>query len=98
MPLISEFNPKKIKQLHSDFEAILDELSKSLETLEKATIKFKANFNDKTSTEAIQIVNEYKRIIKKIQETAAESITAVKEASDKFNYIEDVLASRLSER
>lgn len=98
MPLISEFNPKKIKQLHSDFEAILDELSKSLETLEKATMKFKANFNDKTSTEAIQIVNEYKRIIKKIQETAAESITAVKEASDKFNYIEDVLASRLSER
>ena len=98
MPLISEFNPKKIKQLHSDFEAILDELSKSLETLEKATMKFKANFNDKTSTEAIQIVNEYKRIIRKIQETAAESITAVKEASDKFNYIEDVLASRLSER
>lgn len=98
MPLVSEFNPKKIKQLHSEFEKNLESLSSALGELEKATLKFKNNFNDKTSVEAIQIVNRYKKIIKDIQKTAADSIEAVKNASDKFSYIEDVLASQLSQR
>lgn len=98
MSLISEFNPHRINQLHHEFEGMMENLTSALESLEKATLTFKASINDKTSTEAIQIVNEYKRIIKKMQDTVTESLDAVKNASNKFAYIEDVLASNLKER
>ncbi len=98
MPLVSEFNPNRIKQLHREFEAILERLTNSLNNLEKGTLRYKNSMNDKTSTEAIRIVNEYKRIIKKMQETTTESLEAVKAGSDRFSYIEDVLASQLGDR
>lgn len=98
MPLVSEFNYARIKQLQVDFSRILEHLSQELEKLEISSNRFKNQINDRTSVEALKIINEYKTIIKKMNETVSESLKAVKSASEKFAYVEEVLASDLSRR
>ncbi len=98
MPLVSEFNYARIKQLQIEFTKILEHLSEEVNKLEISSNRFKGLLNDKTSVEALKIINEYKKIIKKMNEQVSESLKAVRLASDKFAYIEDGLASQLSKR
>ena len=95
MPLIAEFDYSHVRRLQTQFIKILEHLSGELERLQNSSNRFKAQLNDRTSTEALKIINDYKTIIRKMNETFNESLTAVRNAADKFAYIEEVLASEL---
>ncbi len=95
MAQLTEFNYAKIKMLQTSFVKILEHLNDELNRLEISSNRFKGQLNDRTSVEALKIINEYKKIIKKMNETLNESLRAVKSGSEKFAYIEEVLASEL---
>lgn len=90
MALLSEFDPSKNDQLRRQLEKVLDEMTKSLEDLEKSTIRLNNGLKDRVSDEAIKIVNEYKKLIKKVRETVAETMVKVKYLSDGIKSTENM--------
>lgn len=90
MSLLSEFNPSKIDYLRTQLEKVLDEMTKSLDDLEKSTIKLNNGLQDRVSVEASKIVGEYKRSIKKVRQTVAETMTKVKELSNGIKATENM--------
>lgn len=90
MSLLSEFNPSKIDYLRSQLEKVLDEMTKSLDDLEKSTIKLNNGLQDRVSVEASKIVGEYKRSIKRVRQTVAETMTKVKELSNGIKATENM--------
>lgn len=98
MPLVSEFNYARIKQLQNQLTKTLEHLNEQLNALEVSSNRFKGQLSAKIATEALKNINESKKIIKKMNETVTEKLEAVKKASNKFQYIEEVLAEQLNER
>lgn len=95
MPALTKYDPDRMRGLKKDFEGILNRLTEQLDELNHHTNSYKNSINDRTSDIAIKIVNEYRVIIKNIQESFTEYMNSVQRATEQIAYIESELADNL---